>query len=137
MSVAGRSLDDIFEFNSTKFHPAHAAYSQALDNLFAYNDNSAKISAASSQTALNQARAVIIGASVAGLVIGIAFALVITIGLGKVLRQVASALDESSERDKAVAGPYVNEGYTRRQPCSIKHAIPNPLNHATNNRFMV
>jgi len=103
MSLAGRSLDEALQFNTTTFHPAHAAFSEAVDALFAYNDNSGKVNGAASQKSLSQALAVIYATAFAGLVIGIVFAMVITIGLGKALRHVAHVLDDGSDQVAAAA----------------------------------
>ena len=104
MSAAGASLDDAFEFNKTTFHPAHSALSDALDALFAFNENGGRLNGAASQAALNLARNVIVGASIAALVIGIGFAFVITIGLSKCSgRRLARTLDEGSDQVAAAS----------------------------------
>jgi methyl-accepting chemotaxis protein len=112
MAQAGRSLEEVTAYNNASFHPAHAALNAAVDTICKFNEDGAQHGGETCRKALNQARATLVGATVVGMLVGIAFATIIGVGLSKALRGVAEALEEGAEQVGSAASQVASASQT-------------------------
>ncbi len=76
----------------------YVAYKDACSRLFAGNEQFGEKTSADTSALLTQANVVVIGVSLLAIGVGIAFAVVITVGLGRILSRLAEALDQGADQ---------------------------------------
>jgi methyl-accepting chemotaxis protein len=76
----------------------YGAYKDACSRLFAGNEQFGEKISADTSALLTQANIVVISVSLLAIAVGIAFAVVITVGLGRILSRLAEALDQGADQ---------------------------------------
>jgi methyl-accepting chemotaxis protein len=92
------------ELNRSTLRPIYAAYLKECDGLFEENSKCGTVTAAASEKAMGLANTVTIVLALAGISIGILFALVIVKGTSRVLNTVATSLSDGSSHVSSAAG---------------------------------
>ena len=102
LSEEGRSAEAAAA-NSQRLRPVFDAYIEACNELFAQNESFANQSGATAMRTLAQTRTTILAVSGGAIVIGVAFAAIIIVGLGRTLTRVATNLDQGADQVAAAA----------------------------------
>ncbi len=86
------------EANRTALRPVFDAFNKDCGDLFESNEAFAQKAGHESERVVTQANVVVIAASIFSVLVGVAFAAIITIGLGRVLSRLAASLDQGADQ---------------------------------------
>ncbi len=96
-------IDEALALNKTSLRPAYEAYQKACRDLVDGNKACGEKAAAESKKTLTQTDTLVSSVSLAAILIGVVFASVIVISLGRILNRLAGALTDGSSQVAAAA----------------------------------
>jgi methyl-accepting chemotaxis protein len=103
LSREGKSQEAL-EANRTRLRPAYLALQKACDDLFTSNETHGLAAATESKKTLRLANAVISITTTVAILLGIGFAIIITLGLNRALRALAGTLSDGADQVAAASG---------------------------------
>jgi len=113
--------DEAMELNKRALRPAYNAFQKECQALFDENKACGDYAAAESQKTLNLASRLVLSLSVAAIALGITLAVLIIIGMSRILNRVAGGLDDASQQVASAASQVSSS--VRRAPGSSR-AMP-------------
>lgn len=96
-------IDEALALNKSSLRPAYEAYQKGCSDLVAGNKACGEKAAAESKQTLSQTDTLVSSVSIAAILIGVVFATVIVISLGRILNRLAGALTDGSSQVAAAA----------------------------------
>ena len=96
-------IDEAMALNKSSLRPAYEAYQKACSDLVAGNKACGEKAAAESKKMLSQTDTLVTSVSITAILIGVVFASVIVISLGRILNRLAGALTDGSSQVAAAA----------------------------------
>ncbi|MGC3959857.1 MAG: methyl-accepting chemotaxis protein [Verrucomicrobiota bacterium] len=96
-------VDEAMALNKSSLRPAFEVYQKACQDLIEYNNKRGKAASDASNTLLSRADLLVTSVSLTAILIGVTFASVIVISLGRVLNRLSGALTDGSSQVAAAA----------------------------------